>query len=103
MAVIHVDSNTFKSEVLDFSGTALVDFGADWCGPCQMLSPIIDEIANDPANTAKIVKVDVDKSSDIAAQYNVSSLPTVIVFKNGSPIKTISGFHQKQEYLTEVQ
>lgn len=88
----------FQSEVLDFKGQVLVDFGAVWCGPCQMLSPIIDEISTD-LKELKIVKVDVDSESELASKYNVSSIPTVVIFKDGQIVETIIGFRQKSDYL----
>lgn len=91
-------SSNFQTEVLDFKGKVLVDFWAEWCGPCQMLNPIIEEIASEKPDV-KIVKVDVDEEIDLAAQYNISSIPAIMIFDNGKPIKTIIGFRQKQEYL----
>jgi len=87
----------FQTEVLDVKGLVLVDFWAEWCGPCKMLAPIIDEIAAE-FKDLKIVKVDVDANNDIATEYNVSSIPTVIIFENGKIKNTIVGFHQKNEF-----
>ena len=95
-------SQNFQLEVLDFSGTVLVDFWADWCGPCQMLSPIIEEIGQEQ-KALKIVKVDVDQENNLAAQYNVSSIPAVLIFDHGKLINTIVGFHQKQDYLKTLE
>ena len=78
----------FQSEVLDDPGLVLVDFWAVWCGPCQMLSPIIDEIG-DEHQQLKIVKVDVDSEVEMASKYNVSSIPTVIIFDHGQIKNTI--------------
>ena len=96
--MIAVTKNSFQSEVLDFKGKVLVDFWAEWCGPCQMLNPIIDEIATEKPEV-KIVKVNVDEEIDLAAQYNISSIPAIMIFDKGKPVKTIIGFRQKQEYL----
>ncbi|MFA5895023.1 MAG: thioredoxin [Candidatus Shapirobacteria bacterium] len=96
--MIAATKKSFQSEVLDFKGKVLVDFWAEWCGPCQMLNPIIEEIASEKPDV-KIVKVDVDEEIDLAAQYNISSIPAIMIFDNGKPIKTIIGFRQKQEYL----
>ncbi|MCX6726374.1 MAG: thioredoxin [Candidatus Shapirobacteria bacterium] len=88
----------------DFSqttGLILVDFSATWCGPCQMLAPIIEEIGQERKDI-KIVKIDVDANPEIANQYNVTSIPTVIIFENGQIKNTIIGFHQKQEYLSAL-
>lgn len=90
----------FKSEVLDYSGVVLVDFWATWCGPCQMLTPIIDEIEKEAAGKIKVVKVNVDESADIASEYNINSIPTVVIFNHGQVVNTIIGLRSKQEYLT---
>ncbi len=92
------NSANFHSEVIDFNGKVMVDFWAEWCGPCHMLSPILDEIANEKPDV-KIVKVDADSESDLAAEHNINSLPTVLIFDKGKLVHTIVGFHQKQEYL----
>lgn len=92
----------FKAEVLDTKGTVLVDFWAEWCGPCKMLAPIIDEISQENDNL-KIVKVDVDSYPEIASSYGVSSIPTVVIFENGQVKDTIVGFHQKADYLAVLK
>ena len=101
MHIIGTNQN-FQSEVLDFQGLVLVDFWATWCGPCQMLAPVIDEISNEQKDL-KIVKVDVDSEPDLAVKYNVSSIPTVIIFKDGKIIDTIIGFRQKSDYLNSLK
>lgn len=88
----------FSSEVLEFPGQVLVDFWASWCGPCQMLSPIIEEIGQE-FKDLKVVKVDVDSEPELATKYNVSSIPTVIIFKGGQIVETVVGFRQKSDYL----
>lgn len=83
MAIIHTDtSSSFESEVLNTSGTVLVDFFATWCGPCKMLSPVLERVA-DKHSDIKVVKVDVDKAPDLASRYGVMGVPTMIVFKDG--------------------
>ena len=83
MAIIHTDtSSSFDSEVLNASGTVLVDFFATWCGPCKMLSPVLERVA-DKHSDIKVVKVDVDKAPDLASRYGVMGVPTMIVFKDG--------------------
>jgi thioredoxin 1 len=99
MSSIAVTTSTFKQEVLDHPGKVIVDFWATWCGPCQMLGPIIEEIGEEMKNEVKIVKIDVDAEVAIATQYNVTAIPTVIIFDNGQIKETIVGFHQKQDYL----
>ena len=83
MAIIHTDtSSSFESEVLNASGTVQVDFFATWCGPCKMLSPVLERVA-DKHSDIKVVKVDVDKAPDLASRYGVMGVPTMIVFKDG--------------------
>jgi thioredoxin 1 len=96
----HIDATmeNFATEVLNYQGKVLVDFWAVWCGPCQMLSPVIDEISSGQPDL-KVVKVDVDTQVELAGQYNVSSIPTVIIFDHGQVKDTIIGFHPKSDYL----
>jgi thioredoxin 1 len=96
--MINLTKDNFDKEVIQHSGKVLVDFWAEWCGPCLMLSPIIDEIATEKPDI-KIAKINVDEEIDLAAKFNVSSIPCIMIFEGGQPIKTIIGFHQKQEYL----
>lgn len=96
--MININKENFKSEVLDFDGKILVDFWAPWCGPCQMLTPIMEEISS----TVKVVKVNVDEQPELATQYNVSSIPTVFLFNKGQLVDTFIGFKQKDDYLNAV-
>jgi thioredoxin 1 len=97
-----ITSQNFKTEVLDNKGKVLVDFWAPWCGPCQMLSPVIEEIAKDFSSTVKLVKINVDQESQLASTYNVSSIPTVLLFENGQLVNSLVGFRQKQDYITAI-
>lgn len=92
----------FKTEVLDSKDVVLVDFWAPWCGPCQMLGPIIEEVANDLKDKVKVIKVNVDEAQEIAMKYNVVSIPTVVIFKAGQIVDTIIGFRQKEDYLNAI-
>ena len=96
MEVKVFDSENFKSEVLEYEGTVIVDFFATWCGPCKIMSGIIDEIAEEVENV-KVGKIDVDESSDIASDYGIMSIPTIIIFKNGEIVKTFVGVTDKEE------
>lgn len=98
-----VDQNNFKSEVLDSPTKVIVDFWAPWCGPCQMLGPIIDEIGDELTGSIKVTKLNVDENQEIASTYNISSIPAVLIFEGGKVINTIIGFHQKQDYLNALK
>lgn len=102
MAATHINQKSFKKEVLEHSGTVLVDFYAEWCGPCKITSPIIDELSGE-MKTVKFVKVDVDANQDLAGQYSVFSIPTFIVFKNGKPASQFVGARGKEGFIEEIQ
>ena len=94
MSVVVLNSNNFSQEVLESDKTVLVDFFATWCGPCKMLSPIVDQLADEQPEV-KVCKLDVDQSQDIAAQYGVMSIPTLILFKNGEAASKVVGLQTK--------
>ncbi len=98
MSVKKLNSSDFVNEVLKNSGMALVDFYADWCGPCRMVSPIVDEIAQERSDIL-VGKVNVDESPDLAAAFNVINIPTLIVFKDGSEAARIIGYKPKADIL----
>jgi len=85
MATVKVDKNNFQSDVLDSNVPVVVDFWAEWCGPCKMIGPSLEEISTEMAGKVKITKVNVDENQDIAAQYGIRSIPTLMLFKNGEP------------------
>ena len=90
MAILHVNDNEFDREVLQDSGTVLVDFWATWCGPCRMLAPILEELSGQHPEL-KIVKVDVDENPQLAMAFQVSSIPTVVSFRDGKALKKSVG------------
>lgn len=90
-----ISSADFKTKVLDADKPVLVDFFATWCGPCKRLAPIIDEIDNEVKGSAYVYKVDIDQSPDIAAEYKVSSVPTIISFEDGGIKKKTVGLQSK--------
>lgn len=94
-----ISSSEFQSEVLESDVPVLVDFFATWCGPCKMVASILDEVAEEVAGKAKVYKVDVDQSPDLAQRYSVMSVPTMIVFENGQIKKTSMGAQPKQGLL----
>lgn len=102
MAVLHLTKENFNSEVLEAKGTVLVDFWASWCGPCKMVGPIIDEIAAE-VEGVKIAKVNVDEQMELASQFKVMSIPTLIVFKDGQKTETSVGAKSKAEILKMIQ
>ena len=99
MSMLTFEEKNFEEEVLKSEGKVLVDFYADWCGPCKMMSPIIDDIANALEGTVKVGKVNVDNNQELAIEYDVMSIPTIMVFENGKPIKTFIGVTDKNEIL----
>ena len=97
------NEENFEKEVINSEKTTIVDFYADWCGPCKMMSPVIDKIAEDNAEIVKVGKVNVDNNQELAMKYNVMSIPTIIIFKNGNIVKTFVGVTAKQEIEEAIQ
>lgn len=97
MNVLNVTSENYESEVLKSEKIVLIDFYADWCGPCKMMSPVIDEIAEEMKETVKVGKINVDENQDLAMEYGVMSIPTIVVLKNGEVQKTFVGVTDKEE------
>lgn len=98
MAITYVTDATFEQEVLKADKPVLVDFWATWCGPCQMLGPVVEELAGETDNV-KICKVDVDENQTSAMQYQVMSIPTLVLFKNGAEVARSVGLISKQELI----
>ncbi len=95
---VNITTENFEKEILQADKPVMVDFYADWCGPCQMLSPIMDEIA-DERDDIYVAKINTDEQDDLARAYAVSSIPTVLVFRNGELTKKMVGFMPKEEVL----
>ena len=102
MEILRVTSQNFEEEVLKSDKTVLVDFYADWCGPCKMLSPIVDEVAKEMSEI-KVVKVNVDEAQDLAMNYQVMSIPTLVVIKDGKEAKRSVGLIDKSEIKNLVK
>lgn len=102
MAEVILTKENFESEVLNSDIPVLVDFWATWCGPCMMLSPIIAEIAEELSGKVKVGKVNVDEQQALAMQYQIASIPTLLLFKNGKLEKTSVGFMPKNEIIESL-
>lgn len=93
--VVELTSSNFPSQVLSAPGTVLVDFWAEWCGPCKMIAPLLDQIADAHVGKVTIGKVDVDKNADLASQFNIRAIPTLIIFQGGQVKEQIVGMTSK--------
>lgn len=102
MAQIITDAD-FNSEVLETKGVVLVDFYADWCGPCQMLSPVIEELAIELEGKAKVVKVNVDNAAETARKYGIMSIPTLLLFKNWELVETMMWVQGKEVLASKIE
>ncbi len=103
MSVIKLTNENFENEVLKSEIPVLVDFWAEWCGPCRMQAPIIEDLANTIGEKLKVCKLNVDEESDLAVKYNVMSIPTLIYFKDGQIKNTAVGLHSKDEILEIIK
>ncbi len=101
-AVFEFTDANFQSEAMDSDQPVLVDFWAEWCGPCRMLTPVIDELAEDYAGRAKIGKVDVDANREVAAKFSIMSIPTIVVLKNGEVVKKFVGVSSKADLAAAI-
>ena len=97
-----VNEATFDSEVLKSPVPVLVDFWAEWCGPCKMLSPVLDELATHYQGKVKIAKVNVDDNQQLAAQFNVMNIPMLLLFNSGQVVKQMMGLRAKKAYIQDI-
>ena len=99
MSVLKLTDENFENEVLNSDKVCLVDFYADWCGPCKMMSPIIEEIADELGDKVKVGKVNSDENMELAEKYQIMSIPTIMIIKNGQIVKTFVGVTNKEEII----
>lgn len=100
-----INDRDFKEEVIKSSDSkpVVVDFWASWCGPCRMLSPVMDQIESEMNGKVKFTKVNVDENPDVSDKFMIASIPTVMIFKSGTPVKTLVGFRPKEAIKSEIQ
>ena len=98
-----LDSGNWQNEVLDSDKPVLVDFWAPWCGPCKMIGPVIEELATDFDGKVKVGKVNVDDNQQLAAQFGIRGIPTVMVFKGGEAVESFVGLQQKTDLATALE
>ena len=103
MSVTNLNAKNFEEEVLKSEKTVLIDFWASWCGPCRMMSPVIDQIAEEMQDTVKVCKINIDEEQNLAVKYNVMSIPTFVVIKEGKEIGRSVGVQGKSEIVNMIQ
>ncbi len=100
-----VTDSTFQEQVVEASKTkpVLVDFWATWCGPCKMLSPLVEELAGEKSEQLNVAKIDVDENQAVSSQFGIMSIPTLILFKDGKPVKQLVGYMPKARLLSQIE
>ena len=101
--VAEVTDTNFQAEVIESDVPVLVDFWAPWCGPCRMVAPVVQEIAEERGEALKVVKLNIDENQNTAVQFNVMSIPTLMLFRNGEVAKTVIGAYPKRKLEAELE
>lgn len=101
--VLEINSENFDKEVISHDGITVVDFFANWCGPCRKMGPILEEVEQDLNSKVKFAKINTDDNLEMAKKYQVSGLPTLMVFKNGEPVERMVGLMPKSSIITNIE
>ena len=102
-ATIKLDESNFDREVTQTEGAVIVDFWAEWCGPCKMIAPLLDEIAREKVGVVKVAKVNVDESQSLSFKYNIRAIPALLFFKNGQLRDQVTGVTSKKDLLSRLE
>ena len=103
MSIVDVSDDTFEAEVIQSNVPVVVDFWTTWCGPCKMIAPILEEVAEEMGDKVKIVKVDVDQNNQTAGKYNIMSVPSLLFFKNGEVVDQVVGAVPKAQLMQRIE
>ena len=103
MAAVQITEKNFESEVVKSDLPVLIDFWAEWCGPCRAIAPVVDEISKELAGKLKVGKVNVDENQELAVKFNVMSIPTLLIFKKGEPVDSIIGAMGKDQLMEKLK